>query len=259
MSDHSDVCGSQPPYVQHRPVEPVAVPRHYPADPNRFIFDAAVANVFDNMAQRSIPGYSYFFERVSEIVARRRLPEWSQVWDMGVSTGAGLDAVKRATFHPFVEYFGLDISEPMLTKASERCPYATMLVHDLETGFPAVETGNVSVFLWSWTLQFLPSKELRMDLLEKSAKALHPNGLIFIGEKFVHSDPDIQQVLEDGYYKFRLENGYTIGEIKAKSKALANSMWPWTHEELLAAAQKCGLRASPLYRQYNFGGYVLSR
>jgi tRNA (cmo5U34)-methyltransferase len=246
--------------VQPAPsLQPVATPRHFPADPNRFVFDASVAAIFDNMALRSIPGYGGYFERVSEIVSRKRLPKYSQVWDMGVSTGAGLDAVKRATFHPFVEYFGIDISEPMLAKASERCPYATMQVHDLEKGLPDVEIGNVSVFLWSWTLQFLPSKELRRELLLKSAEALHPEGCIFIGEKFVNSDPVLQEVLEDGYYKFRLENGYTIAEIKAKSKALEGSMWPWTHEELLETAETAGLRARPLYRHFNFGGYVLSR
>lgn len=251
---NADVCGAQPQAVQ-----PVATPRHFPADPTKFVFDASVAKIFDNMAMRSIPGYGYFFERVSEIVSRKRLPEFSQVWDMGVSTGAGLDAVKRAVFHPFVEYFGVDISQPMLEKAGERCPYATLFKHDLETGLPELERGNVSVFLWGWTLQFLQSKELRADLLAQCAASLRSDGMIFVGEKFVHDDADCQQVLEDGYYKFRLENGYTIAEIKAKSAALANSMWPWTHEELIATAEKCGLKAKPLYRQFNFGGYVLSR
>ena len=242
------------------PVQPVATPRHYPADPNRFVFDASVAQVFDNMALRSIPGYAYYFERVSALVSRSRLTEWSQVWDMGVSTGAGLHAVKSAVFHPFIEYFGVDISEPMLAKASERCPYATMQVHDLEKGMPEnIEAGNVSVFLWSWTLQFMEDKTLRAELLRKSAEALHPQGMIFVGEKYVDPDPDVQQVMEDGYYKFRLENGYLIGEIKAKSKALKNSMWPWTQSELLDVADKCNLRAVQLFKHFNFAGYVLSR
>lgn len=239
-------------------LQPVAQPVHFPTDPDRFVFDDKVAAIFDNMAVRSLPGYRYYFDRVTEIVALSRLPNWSQVWDMGVSTGAGLDAVKRAVHHPFVEYYGVDISDPMLEKAKERCPYGVMINHDLMRGLPLqVEPGKVAIFMWNWTLQFMQDKQARARLLKDSADSLAPGGMIFVAEKYVSDDPDVQTVLEDAYYKFRLDNGYTLAEIKAKSKALENSMWPWRHSDLLDVAETCGLQAIPLFRQYNFGGYVL--
>lgn len=241
-------------------VQPVAIGRHFPADPNKFVFDASVAAIFDDMAERSIPGYGAYFDRITRILAQRRLPEWSQVWDMGVSTGAGLDAVHRAVFHPFVEFYGVDISVPMLTKASERAPYATMLEHDLEKGLPdQLEKGNVSVIMWSWTLQFLQHYGMRRDLLRQSAQALHPEGFIFIGEKFRNPDPVIQQVNEDAYYTWRMANGYSGAEIKAKSKALANAMYPWLARELYDFAEANNLIITPLFQQFNFGGFVLRR
>lgn len=271
MSDF-DVVGDGPllravaPMPQSQPTSPPeAYPTaarvvHMPADPSYFRFDAAVAGVFDNMAVNSIPGYRYFWDRVRDTISQRALPKWTQVWDMGVSTGAGLEAVKLGARHPFLEYFGTDISEPMLEKAKQRAPFATMFDHDLTKGLPSeVEKGQVSVFLFGWTLQFLGDIKVRQSLLADCAQALHEDGLIFIGEKYTLSDPEDQEVSQNAYIDWRMSNGYTYAEIKSKSRALEAAMHPWSHEDLQRVAELLGLKVRPLYRQYNFGGYLLHR
>ena len=258
MSEAFDVIGPQ-----GGPVQPVATSlAHRPADPNRFVFDETVVPIFDDMAARSIPGYKAFFDHVTRLVAGRPLPKWSQVWDMGVTTGAGLAAVKRATFHPYVEWFGVDISQPMLDRAGQNCPYATMIQHDFQNGLDAlpIERGGVSVMLWNWTLQFVtPQLAEREALLRAAAEVLHKDGMIFVGEKYRDRDERIHEAMEAAYYTWRMDNGYAAREIKAKSGALSGSMWPWTHEDLVRVAESCGLRVTPLYRMFNFGGYVLTR
>jgi len=233
---------------------------HIPARADYFEFDASVADVFDNMAARSLPGYRHFWDMVTLVMSQRGLPHWTQVWDMGVSTGTGLDAVRRAVFHPYASFHGIDISEPMLEKAKQRCPYAELKVHDLLTGLPEIEKGKAGVFIWGWTLQFIKGKEHRAALLRQCAEALHDDGIIFVAEKFdLSHDPELATAMQDAYISWRVGNGYTLEEIAAKQKALAGSMDPWTHEELLTAAAAAGLKAKPIYRQFSFGGYALVR
>jgi tRNA (cmo5U34)-methyltransferase len=233
---------------------------HVPAKADYFEFDKSVADVFDNMAARSIPGYAHFWQLVTNIVNARKIQSYTQVWDMGVSTGAGLDAVRRGVFHPYLDYFGIDISESMLAKASERCPYAKMSAHDLRNGLPDVAAGNVSIFIFGWTLQFLSSHELRKRLIKDAAAALCDKGIIFVGEKYSLDDaPEICEVMQDAYISWRRQNGYSLEEIKAKTIALKGSMSPWLHSDLIQCATEAGLVATPLYRQFACGGYMLHK
>ncbi|ORE91047.1 tRNA (cmo5U34)-methyltransferase 2 [Stappia sp. 22II-S9-Z10] len=235
---------------------------HYPKEDNKFLFDETVAPIFENMAIRSIPGYHAYFASITQLLAASPLPEFCQVWDIGVSTGAGLQAVKRVTFHPFVEYYGTDISEPMLDIARDRCgKYATLIKHDITTGLPSqVELGEVGVFLFSWTLQFVsPDFELRQAILEDAYKALRPGGWIFVGEKFELLNASAQRAAHNLYYEGRIQNGYSLKEIRAKSKALDNSMWPWPPEWLTGVMSALGAEEHLLFRQHHFGGYAFQK
>lgn len=231
---------------------------HIPANPNRFSFDAEVAAIFDNMAARSLPGYQHVYDRITEIVKRMDIAPYSQVWDFGVSTGAGLMSVRRGAKSAFLDYNGADISQPMLDQTAKKCPWAVLHHHDFEEGLPpAVEKGNVAVAIFGWTLQFLESVELRHRLLRETYEALKPGGILFVLEKWAPRAQPMGSVLDEAYYDWRRDNGYTLAEIKAKSTALTNAMWPWSREALGEALLRAGFRAdavTDLYRLYTFGG-----
>lgn len=233
---------------------------HIPAKADQFEFDSEVAEVFDNMAVRSLPSYRYVYERIAEYAAGIEFPRYSQVWDFGVSTGAGLAAVQRGARHPFVDYRGVDISDAMILKAKSRCPWAHIINHDLREGLPKeIERGNVAVAIFGWTLQFLGNDHaLREALIEVAYDNLMPGGMLFIMEKFDFSERRLGAGLEDAYYRWRRDNGYTLEEIRAKSLALAGAMWPWPPDALEDICD----RLQPtewmwLYRQFNFGGIAI--
>lgn len=231
---------------------------HFPRKADRFEFDGEVAEIFDDMAARSLPAYHYVYNLISDWVARNDLPHYSQVWDFGTSTGKGLVAVQRGAKHPYIHYLGCDISEPMIGKASAKCAWAQISQHDLNAGLPPqLEVGNVSVAMFGWTLQFLEDVLLRQRLLKDAFDALAPGGVLFVMEKFRDEGP-FASIQQDAYISWRRDNGYSLEEIRAKTVALRGAMYPWRVEDLLTTMSLVdGIESAvTLYRMFSFGGFA---
>ncbi|WP_161906075.1 methyltransferase domain-containing protein [Paracoccus sp. MKU1] len=240
--------------------------RHIPKNPDRFVFDEEVAPIFDNMARRSLPLYEHVYDMVREVCRDVAVYPGDQVWDFGVSTGRGLRAVRAGFDEPLVDYWGCDISQPMLDIASERCPWARFRRVDFEgDGLPVADMRNVRVALWAWTLQFLPDYELRVRLLSETYDRMAPGGVLFLMEKWQHAGVQpvatspVPPALQRAYMHFRRDNGYMADEIVAKSTALKGAMWPWSRAEAVNALVLAGFEVeniTGLYQMFNFGGLV---
>jgi tRNA (cmo5U34)-methyltransferase len=237
--------------------------KHFPANPASFKFDAEVAEVFDDMARRSIPGYVEAHHVMGRMVERLPLPEFSEVWDFGVSTGTGLATVAASARTPLLYYRGCDVSEPMLDKARVRLEQdfnlrLKLVKHDLTFGLPETLTpGKLGVGIFAWTLQFLPCVVTRERLIIDAYRALVPGGALFIMEKFWLADtPLLDEVAQARYMRWRMDNGYTVEEIEAKTAALKHAMWPWQPYLLTELLTRLGAKWEWTYRTMNFGGVV---
>lgn len=232
--------------------------KHIPRDSDKFEFDDEVATVFDNMAERSLPNYLSAYQVVGHLAARMNLPKYSQVWDIGTSTGRGLLAIKEGVgLNPYLDYYGVDISEPMCQVAEGNCPFAHIVRHDLTLGLPKqVQKGKVSVFVFGWVLQFIEDTHLRRVLIQEAYKSLSAGGFMVIMEKYKITHEIMNGVMQDSYITMRVGNGYTLEEIESKSVALRNSMWPSTPEFSTEVLAELGADVQVLYRELNFGGIV---
>lgn len=235
--------------------------QHYPANPDKFEFDAEVSAVFDSMALRSIPGYIEAHDWIRYTLSQESYPALSQVWDFGTSTGAALQAAMSGLSDPLIEYVGCDLSQDMLEIARQRNPAATFLHADLTKGIPAyVKPGKVAVAIFGWTLQFLSDFQLRESLIRDIYDSLCHNGKLFIFEKFALRDPKLSVASDRAYYWWRRHNGYTVPEIVAKTSALKNSMFPWSPESLEHVVYNLqDANVDWLYRQYQFGGMLITK
>lgn len=236
--------------------------KHLPQDPDHFEFDDEVSSVFDDMAMRSIPGYSETFDMVGNLLSRTVLSDYTQVWDLGCSTGAGLECVYNANVNPLVSFHGVDTSAAMLALVAEKVAHTALYQHDLTTGLPEeFAFGEVSVVLMNWTLQFIEDHDVRRSLIKDCYDGLCPGGYMFISEKFRLPDRDLDASAQASYLWWRRMNGYSLEEIRAKSRALKNSMWPWTTDDLLSAINVGCPDADVqwLYRLYNFGGVLVRK
>ena len=72
-----------------------------------FTFDESVAEVFPDMIQRSVPGYSNIITAIG-MLAERFVAANSNVYDLGCSRGAATLSARRHINQPNVKIIGVD-------------------------------------------------------------------------------------------------------------------------------------------------------
>lgn len=222
-----------------------------------FTFDESVAEVFPDMIQRSVPGYSNIITAIG-MLAERFVTDNSQVYDLGCSRGAGILSVRRNIKAQNVKIIGIDNSEPMV----ERCrshinAYQSSIPVDIHLGdIRDVEIENASMVILNFTLQFLPPND-RLSLLKKIYQGLKPNGVLVLSEKFTFENQAMNELLIDLHHTFKRANGYSELEVSQKRTALENVMRTDnidTHKQRL---QQAGFNQVELWFQcFNFGSMV---
>ena len=94
-----------------------------------FTFDESVAEVFPDMIQRSIPGYSNIITAIG-MLAERFVTADSQVYDLGCSRGAAALSIRRNIKQPNVKIIGVDKREKSIILSNGyKCPYSLKFFH----------------------------------------------------------------------------------------------------------------------------------
>lgn len=222
-----------------------------------FTFDEAVAEVFPDMIQRSVPGYSNIITAIG-MLASRFVTEHSNVYDLGCSRGAGILAIRRSVNVQGVNIIGVDNSVAMV----ERCRnhinayYSTIPVEILLDDIRQIEIKNASMVVLNFTLQFLPPND-RLSLLQKIYQGLNPNGILVLSEKFTFHNETMNELLIDLHHTFKRANGYSELEVSQKRTALENVMRPDSIDTHKQRLQQAGFSQIELWFQcFNFGSMV---
>ncbi|MFZ7109311.1 carboxy-S-adenosyl-L-methionine synthase CmoA [Avibacterium avium] len=222
-----------------------------------FTFDENVAEVFPDMIQRSVPGYSNIITAIGMLASRFVTPN-SNVYDLGCSRGAATLSARRNIHQPNVKIIGVDNSLPMV----ERCRQHVQAYHSeipveiLCDDIRNIEINNASMVILNFTLQFLPPQD-RSALLEKIYQGLNPNGVLVLSEKFRFNDETIDELLIDLHHEFKRANGYSELEVSQKRTALENVMRTDDIETHKARLKSVGFSHIELWFQcFNFGSMV---
>ncbi|MGL6312562.1 carboxy-S-adenosyl-L-methionine synthase CmoA [Vibrio sp. WXL103] len=191
-----------------------------------FTFDERVVEVFPDMIQRSVPGYSNIISAIGMLAERFVKPN-TRVYDLGCSLGAATLSMRRHIHQEDCEIIAVDNSPAMV----ERCKLhvnayrSDTPVEVVEADIREIEISNASVVVLNFTLQFL-SPEDRFALLAKIHKGLRPGGILIVSEKFVFEDTVSNELLIDLHHDFKRANGYSELEISQKRSAIENVMRP---------------------------------
>lgn len=214
-------------------------------------FNQEVTDCFDEMLERSIPGYPDMRELVTRLGCRY-LKYNTAIMDIGCSNGNAIA--------PFIRRFGneyryvcLDVSEPMINEVKKRFGYIDARLYDITKGLPQVEA---SLILSILTLQFTPI-EYRQKIVKDAYERLVPGGAFIVVEKVLGNTEDIDNVLVTEYYQIKAENSYTQEQIAAKRKSLEGVLVPITagwNEQMLKSAGFS--KVDCFWRYLNFAGWV---
>ncbi|WP_420067957.1 carboxy-S-adenosyl-L-methionine synthase CmoA [Actinobacillus pleuropneumoniae] len=222
-----------------------------------FTFDESVAEVFPDMIQRSVPGYSNIITAIG-MLAQRFVTEGSQVYDLGCSRGAGILSIRRNLQTNQVKIIGVYNSQPMV----ERCRshinayHSEVPVEILCDDIRHIEIKNASMVVLNFTLQFLPRAD-RLELLTKIYQGLNPNGILVLSEKFTFENQVMNELLIDLHHTFKRANGYSELEVSQKRTALENVMLTDSIETHKDRLKQAGFSQIELWFQcFNFGSMI---
>ncbi|MDO7639542.1 MAG: carboxy-S-adenosyl-L-methionine synthase CmoA [OM182 bacterium] len=220
--------------------------------PTAFAFDDQVASVFEDMINRSVPGYSTIISMIG-VLAERYCGAGSTIYDLGASLGGASFAVAQQLPHDDYRIIAIDNSEAMTSRLSAKLAALGKTGSGDSDGSGAKNTSRIecrhedlrdskiedaSMVILNFTLQFI-EPSARETLMRKIYDGMRPGGLLVISEKIQFPDPALNELFIDLYHRFKETQGYSKLEISQKRAALENVLIPETltaHRERLNGA-----------------------
>ncbi len=222
-----------------------------------FTFDESVAEVFPDMIQRSVPGYSNIITAIG-MLAERFVTADSNVYDLGCSRGAATLSARRNIRQSGVKIIGVDNSQAMVERCRQyiNAYHSEIPVEILCDDIRHIDIQNASMVILNFTLQFLPPQD-RTVLLEKIYRGLNPNGVLVLSEKFCFEDEKVNDLLIDLHHQFKRANGYSELEVSQKRTALENVMRTDSIDTHKVRLKSVGFSQVELWFQcFNFGSMI---
>lgn len=226
-------------------------------------FDEQVADCFDNMLERSIPQYDVMRSSVcglAKYIIDNSHKEHFSILDIGCSNGIMLDRLKQTFNSDYAKFVGIDVSEPMLSKAKYK--FLDDIINgkveifncDLRTNFPS-DTFDVITSILS--IQFTPI-EYRQNILRRVYNHLSPkDGAFIMVEKVLGNTDSINQMFVSNYYEMKSNNGYSQEQIDRKRLSLEGVLVPVTNDWNIDLLKQAGFREVDVFwRWMNFVGYI---
>ncbi len=221
----------------------------------RFDFNREVAEVFDDMIRRSVPGYTLTLDMLA-VLAGEHAVQGQYVYDLGCSIGAGIAAMlpQIPDGHTIV---GVDRSLDMLQRARHllRDGRVCLVCADI-CQFSLHDAGLV---VMNFTLQFVPPKD-RLALLRRIYQALNPGGALILSEKIRFRQNDEEDFHIKHHHAFKRLQGYSQLEISRKRTALERVLIPETLQMHKQRLRRAGFSQVHVWFQcFNFASMIAIR
>ena len=226
-----------------------------PNDLVNFTFDKQVANVFDDMVRRSVPGYQSMVEMVA-LMVKTYGQDNTNYYDLGASTGVISLALSANNPHKNNQIIAIDNSLEMVKKSKKnlvgKVDNITIVCADIND----IEIQNASLVVLNLTLQFIQSDK-RQALINKIYQGLNPGGVLIVSEKLHFNDKNIQAESTKLHLDFKRANGYSELEIAAKRQSIENVLVTDDQPTHLKRFQQAGFSQSFCYFQcLNFASFL---
>ncbi len=222
-----------------------------------FVFDDRVAQVFDDMLDRSVPYYEEVIRSIARILVCH-LQKGEQVVDLGCATGTTLLKLSTLLGEKKLNFLGIDNSPAMLDKARLKAELFSRK-KDLDficDDIMKMDQPGTAAFILNYTLQFIRPLH-REDFLQKIYNNLRPGGICILSEKTISHHPSLNRRYIDIYHQFKKERGYSELEIAKKREALENVLIPCSLEENRSMLHAAGfVEVEPFFQWFNFVSFL---
>ena len=229
------------------------------SDTTLFSFNDSVVDVFPDMIQRSVPGYSTVV-RMTGVLAEQYAQPGTCVYDIGCSLGESIRSAEQAlggnaSSRRDCRLIGIDNSGAMIRRAKEQVQSESR-IEWIEADALEVDFAPCSVVILNFTLQFIPVEQ-RLSLLKSIHSAMVPGGLLILSEKLTMADPAMDTLMIDLHHDFKRSQGYSDLEIAQKRDAIENVLIPETAQSHSDRLSKAGFSSSSVWFQcLNFASFI---
>jgi tRNA (cmo5U34)-methyltransferase len=185
-----------------------------------FTFNEEVTEVFEDMIDRSVPGYTSSL-RLIENLSRKYFIEGTHCYDLGCSLGASSMSLIKAMGKREGKIFAIDNSPAMIAACEQE--YADLIktgkVKFIKQDVNEAQIDKASVVVINFVLQFLNSKD-RDGLLKKVFLGMKQGALLILSEKIHFYNKFRNLTIDNLHHQFKSNNGYSKMEISRKRDAL---------------------------------------
>ncbi len=220
----------------------------------KFEFDQAVASVFDDMLERSIPFYTEVQKLVIDLILLEQADS-KRLIDLGSST-AGFLLQLYAAMDTDMKLAGIDNSKAMIERAKQKAEAFGADIQLIYGDLSEYDFTDLDFIVSNYTLQFIRPIQ-RIELVSQIYKGLNPGGIFIFSEKITFSNKRLDKEMIDIYHSFKKARGYSQFEISQKREALENVLVPFTIQENLEMCQKSGFSViETIFQWANFVTFV---
>lgn len=226
-------------------------------DVGSFQFDRSVVDVFPDMIQRSVPGYSAIISAIG-LLASRFAQSDSVCYDLGCSLGAATLSMRHKISVQNCRIIAVDNSSAMLARCQKIIARDTAVIPvDLVCAdIQNINIKNASVVVLNFTLQFIPVAD-RDAFIQKIYQGLRPGGLLILSEKLMFADTRQQALQTEMHHAFKKANGYSDMEISQKRASIEDVLIPETFDQHKMRLSKSGFDNTEVWFQYfNFASMI---
>ena len=218
-----------------------------------FIFNDRVAQVFDDMLDRSVPFYEEVIHSIARILSSL-VDKKEKIVDLGCATGTTLLRLSKLLEEKELTFLGIDNSQAMLDQARLKAEMFSRKhqLHFLCEDITQVNQPGAAAFILNYTLQFIRPLN-RQHFLQQIYDNLRPGGLLILSEKTISHHPGLNRRFIEIYHQFKRERGYSELEIANKREALENVLIPCSIEENISMLHGAGfVEVEPFFQWFNF-------
>ncbi len=226
------------------------------AQGNDFIFNNQVADVFDDMVNRSVPLYNTVIDAVVRLLATRQQTR-ATVYDLGCSTGTTLLEIDRRIAGQEITLIGIDSSPAMLDTARRKVAMFSGAGRIIfrEGDITVAPLPGADIIICNYALQFI-RPVIRQSLVSRLYDELSAGGMLIITEKVLAAGTLGRRFI-DIHHEFKREQGYSELEISRKREALENILVPFTVTENIEILRQAGFTEVEIFSKwFNFASFV---
>jgi len=191
-----------------------------------FDFNDDVADVFEDMIERSVPGYRAIVSMIKTLTERYAQPN-TTLYDLGCSLGASTLSMAQGLKAPNCNIVAVDNAPAMIQRCKQSLTHAHPHLQIIQADILETEIKNASVVVLNFTLQFIAPTQ-RKKLLQKIFAGMTSGGVLILSEKVHFNDPHLDELLIEIHHDFKRAQGYSDLEISQKRTALENVLIPET-------------------------------